>query len=309
MEAEPLHVPVMVREVVEALRPFEGGWFVDCTLGLGGHGEALLEASPQVRLLGVDRDGGALALAKRRLLRFGERLRTFAGDFRDVTGWSALLPEAPAGILTDLGVSSYQLKAGRGFSFRDERALDMRMDPSQGEPASALLERLSEEDLVRILREFGEEPFARPIARAIAAAKREAPLESAARLAKVVEAAVPARARGRLHPSTRTFQALRIAVNDELRGLGAFVERAVETLRPGGRLAVLAYHSLEDRPVKEALRRLARGCVCPPRLPVCTCGRLPRVTLPHRKALRPSPEEVAANPASRSARLRVAVKR
>lgn len=309
MEAEPLHVPVMVREVVEALRPFEGGWFVDCTLGLGGHGEALLKTSPHVRLLGVDRDGGALALARKRLLPFGDRLRTFEGDFRDVEGWSALLPEAPAGILADLGVSSYQLKAGRGFSFRDEGALDMRMDPSRGEKASELLERLSEEELAQLLREYGEEPFARPIARAVAAAKREAPIESAARLAEIVEAAVPARARGRLHPATRTFQALRIAVNDELAGLGAFVEKAVKALRPGGRLAILAYHSLEDRPVKETLRRLARGCVCPPRLPVCTCGRVPEVDLPHRKALRPSPGEVAVNPASRSARLRVAVKR
>ncbi len=309
MEAEPLHVPVMVREVVEALRPSEGGWFVDCTLGLGGHGEALLEASPSVRLLGVDRDGGALALARKRLLPFGDRLRTFQGDFRDVEGWSALLPEAPTGILADLGVSSYQLKSHRGFSFRDEGALDMRMDPSQGEPASELLARLSEEELSRLLREFGEEPFARPIARAISAARREAPIESAARLAQIVESAVPVRARGRLHPATRTFQALRIAVNDELRGLAAFVEKAVEALRPGGRLAILAYHSLEDRPVKETLRSLARGCVCPPRLPACTCGRLPRVDLPHRKALRPSPAEVAANPASRSARLRVAVKR
>jgi len=278
-------------------------------VGLGGHGEALLKTSPHVRLLGVDRDGGALALARKRLLPFGDRLRTFEGDFRDVEGWSALLPEAPAGILADLGVSSYQLKAGRGFSFRDEGALDMRMDPSRGEKASELLERLSEEELAQLLREYGEEPFARPIARAVAAAKREAPIESAARLAEIVEAAVPDRARGRLHPATRTFQALRIAVNDELAGLGAFVEKAVKALRPGGRLVVLAYHSLEDRPVKETLRRLARGCVCPPRLPVCTCGRVPEVDLPHRKALRPSPGEVAVNPASRSARLRVAVKR
>jgi 16S rRNA (cytosine1402-N4)-methyltransferase len=299
----------MVREVVEALRPEDGGWFVDCTLGLGGHGRALLEAGAGACLLGLDRDADALGLASARLAGAEGRFKALHANFKDVDRWAPLLPEAPAGILVDLGMSGFQLKSGRGFSFHDASALDMRMDPSGGESARNLLNGLPEKDLARLLRSYGEEPFAGRIARAICRERLSAPLEDAATLARIVSEAVPAAARGKLHPATRTFQALRIAVNRELDGLEGFVERAADLLRCGGRLAILAYHSLEDRAVKDTLRRLAKGCVCPPRLPTCACGRLPAIDLPHRKALRPSAEEVSANPASRSARLRVAVKR
>lgn len=299
----------MVREVVEALRPEGGGWFVDCTLGMGGHGRAILEAGASACLLGLDRDAGALRLAAERLSGSAGRFRALHTNFKDVDRWAPLLPEAPAGILVDLGMSGYQLKSGRGFSFQDSSALDMRMDPSAGESARDLLDTLSEKDLARLLRTYGEEPFAGRIARAVCRERLSAPLEDAATLARIVEEAVPAAAKGRLHPATRTFQALRIAVNRELEGLGEFLERAVGLLAGGGRLAVLAYHSLEDRTVKETFRRLSRGCVCPPRFPACACGRSPVTDLPHRKALRPTPAEISANPASRSARLRVAVKR
>jgi 16S rRNA (cytosine1402-N4)-methyltransferase len=306
MAVAPLHVPVMPREAAASLLAHEGGWFVDCTLGMGGHSATILGASPDARVLGVDRDPDAVSLARAALGPFGDRFRSVRSDFKDVGAWEHELPESPRGILIDLGLSTYQLKAGRGFSFRDEGALDMRMDPGSGTSAASFLARVGEEELVMVLRSFGEERQARRIARVILKAREEAPIADAARLAAIVEGTVPAFKRGPIHPATRTFQALRILVNRELEGLGAFLEKAVLMLPKGGRIVVLAYHSLEDRIVKETFRTLARGCICPPRLPACACGRAPSLRLVSKKAMRPSPAEVAANPSSRSARMRVA---
>lgn len=300
----------MLAEVIQALRATEGGTFVDCTLGMGGHARGILEASPAACVVGVDRDADALAIARRNLAPFGDRLRPVHANFKRIADWSAALPTPPRGILADLGMSTYQLRAGRGFSFRDEGPLDMRMDRTSGAPALEFLATADEEEMARVFREYGEEPYAWPIARAIARRRaEEAPVSTGRELAALVEQMVPFhKRRGMLHPATRVFQALRIHVNAELEGLDAFVREAADLLEPGGRLAVLAYHSLEDRIVKQAFRDLARGCVCPPRLPVCGCGRTPVLRLLSRRAEKPSEEEVASNPAARSARLRVAVK-
>jgi len=302
METGSLHVPVMVREVAQALRAEQGGWFVDCTLGLGGHTRAILESSHDARVLGVDRDGAALDLAQQSLAPFGDRFRGVRANFKDIETWESSLPEPPRGILVDLGMSTFQLKSGRGFSFADEMALDMRMDPDAGISVKDFLNGAPQEEIARVLKECGEEPFARRIAQTIVESR---PVESAAALARIVEHAVPNRFHGRLHPATRTFQALRIHANGELEGLGEFVREAVGLLSRSGRLAILAYHSLEDRIVKQTFAALAKGCICPPRLPICACGRVPELALVPRKAGRPSAEETARNHASRSARLRV----
>jgi 16S rRNA (cytosine1402-N4)-methyltransferase len=293
----------MVREVAQALRAERGGWFVDCTLGLGGHSRALLESSPDTRVLGVDRDGSALSLARESLAPFGDRFLGVHANFKDVSAWSAHLPEAPAGILADLGMSTFQLKAGRGFSFADAGALDMRMDPSAGHSAAEFLNSAPEEDVARIFKEYGEEPFARRIAHSIVERR---PVEDASTLAAIVEHAVPNRFHGRVHPATRVFQALRIYVNGELEGLGEFVTEAFALLVRGGRMAVLAYHSLEDRIVKNRLRDAAKGCTCPPEIPVCVCGGHPRVRVLTRRPVVPGEDEIRANPRARSARLRAA---
>jgi len=295
----------MVREVAQALRAEQGGWFVDCTLGLGGHTRAILESSPDARVLGVDRDGAALDLARQSLVPFGDRFRAVRANFKDIQVWQENLPEPPRGILVDLGMSTYQLKSGRGFSFSDESALDMRMDPDYGLCAKDFLNEAPQEEISRVLKEYGEEPFARRIAQTIVESR---PVESAAALARIVEHAVPNRFHGRVHPATRTFQALRIHLNGELDGLGEFVREAVGLLAHGGRIAILAYHSLEDRIVKQTFAALAKGCVCPPRLPICACGLKPALALVARKAGRPSAEETARNNASRSARFRVGEK-
>jgi 16S rRNA (cytosine1402-N4)-methyltransferase len=308
METADLHIPVMAREVVASLRAEEGGWFVDCTLGMGGHSKAILLAGAGASVLGVDRDPQAVEIATRALAPFGTRFRCASANFKDVDAWAVQLPGPPKGILVDLGLSGYQLKAGRGFSFRDGGSLDMRMDPAAGRSAEELLAAVTEAELAGILKRFGEERMARRIARSIVEARAESPIRDARRLGDIVARAVPRPKAGQIHPATRTFQALRIAVNEELEGLGAFLERAVGLLSEGGRIAVLAYHSLEDRIVKQTFAALAKGCVCPPRLPLCACGRRPVLRLPYRHALRPGAEEVAANPASRSARLRVGEK-
>ncbi len=298
----------MVREVVDTLRVDPGGWFVDCTLGMGGHSRAMLEASPSVNVLGIDRDSEALERASAALAGFGPRFRSVHANFKDVAAWRSVLPEAPAGLLADLGLSGYQLRAGRGFSFRDEASLDMRMDPEEGESVAEFIAAAGEDDLAGVLRTFGEEPFAKRIARAVVSAREQAPIRDAATLAGIVEKAVPRKFHGRIHPATRTFQALRIHVNRELENLRGFLEEAVDALQTGGRIVVLAYHSLEDRIVKETFRDLARGCICPPRMPVCGCGRTKTLRLVTRGAQRPGPDEVAANPASRSARMRAGEK-
>jgi 16S rRNA (cytosine1402-N4)-methyltransferase len=305
------HQPVLAEEVVKMLAPRAGSLHVDCTIGGGGHTERILEAaSPDGRVLGLDADPAAIARVGQRLARFGDRVVLRQANFREL---GTLAPEAGFdavdGILLDLGLSSYQLAdAERGFGFRSGGPLDMRFDTAHGEPASALLARLDEVALADLLRRYGEEPHARRIARAITDARRVAPVDTAERLAAVVEGAVPRRPgpRGRIHPATRVFQALRIAVNGELEALDEVLGAALGLLRPGGRLVVLAYHSLEDRIVKRFIAAERRGCTCPPSFPVCVCGRVPRLRSIGPQPVVPSEAEVAANPRARSARLRTA---
>jgi len=287
------HLPVLVEEVSFLLRPRCGGWVVDATVGMGGHAEALLtQGAPAARLLGIDGDPEVLARARARLSRFGSRVVLSHGNFRHLAALahSAGVTEAET-VLLDLGVSSYQLEAsGRGFSFQTQAPLDMRIDPSRGSTGAELLRRLSEAELARLLREYGEEPYARRIARAIVARRRRAPLATAQDLVAVVKAAVPRRAwPRRTHVATRTFQALRIAVNDELGALAEALPQAARLLAPGGRVGVISFHSGEDRVVKQAFRALAKG---------------PYVLLTP-SPIRPSRDEVRANPRARSARLRI----
>jgi 16S rRNA (cytosine1402-N4)-methyltransferase len=302
------HLPVLVAETLAALEPARGGLYVDATVGLGGHAEAILRAAPEARLLGIDRDPDALALAAQRLAGFGDRVRLAAGTFdRLAEILAAAGGEAePAGILADLGVSSLQLdRPERGFSFRFEGALDMRMGGS-GRTAADIVNQSSEAELADILREYGEEWQARRIARTIVLARREKPIETTADLRAVIDRAKGGRREreGRVDPATRVFQALRIAVNDELAGLERFLDQAVQLLASEGRLVVISYHSGEDRIVKNKLRDLSRGEADP------VTGR-PRaesrvLELLTKKPVRPSEDEVAWNPRSRSARLRAA---
>jgi 16S rRNA (cytosine1402-N4)-methyltransferase len=308
-EMEIGHLPVLAEEVVTMLAPAPGSLQIDATLGGGGHSERILEAtSPDGRLLGLDADGAAIAKVERRLRpRFGDRLVLRRANFRTL---GAVAPDAGFGqvdgALFDLGLSSYQLAdAERGFGFRTGGPLDMRFDTSRGVPASELLATLDADELTALFRRYGEEPFAPRIARAVVRERATHPISTAEDLAALVERVAPRTPPGRrrVHPATRVFQALRIAVNEELReGLAA----AVDLLRPGGRLVVLSYHSLEDRIVKRFFQAERRGCVCPPEVPVCVCGHQPRLRLVTRKSLTPGHEEVAANPRARSARLRAA---
>lgn len=303
----PVHVPVLRGQVVALLAPAAPGTLVDVTVGLGGHAEALLEAAPGFTLVGLDRDPRALELARERLERFGSRVTLLERRFSQLPEVLATLPgPAPSAILADLGCSSLQLDSPeRGFSFRHDAPLDMRMGAG-GPTAADLLAEADEEELVRILWEYGEERRSRAIARAVVRRRRQRPIRTTRDLVElVVEILGPGR-RGRVHPATRTFQALRIAVNDELGELERFLEPAVRSLRPGGRLAVISFHSLEDRIVKHTLRRLSGRCSCPPGAPECRCGAVPLVRLLTRRALRPGAEEIEANPRARSARLRAA---
>jgi 16S rRNA (cytosine1402-N4)-methyltransferase len=304
------HLPVLVAETLAALQPDRGGLYVDATVGLGGHAEAILAAAPAARLLGIDRDPDALALAGRRLAGFGDRVRFAQGNFDQLPELLGGLAEPwaarPAGILADLGVSSLQLdRPERGFSFRFDGPLDMRMGGS-GRTAADIVNQSSEAELTDILKEYGEEWQARRIARTLVLARREKPLETTADLRAVIDRAKGGRREreGRVDPATRVFQALRIAVNDELAGLERFLDQAVQLLDGDGRLVIISYHSLEDRIVKNRLRDLSRGEADP------VTGR-PRaesrlLELLTKKPVRPSEAEVAWNPRSRSARLRAA---
>ena len=285
------HEPVMVPQVLELLAPSRGGLFVDCTVGLGGHSRALLEAGAS-RVLGLDRDPAALAAAREALAAFADRIELIHADYRDL---DRVLDERGiarvAGALADLGVSSMQLDAeGRGFSFRRDEPLDMRMDQSRGPTAAEMIRDAGEEALADAIFRFGEERHSRRVARAIAAARREAPIETTGRLAAVVRRAVPYRGHQRIDPATRTFQAMRIWVNRELEGLDMFLERAAARLLAGARLALITFHSLEDRIVKHAFRAMEKGS-----------GALRIVT---KRPLVPADEEVARNPRARSAKLR-----
>jgi 16S rRNA (cytosine1402-N4)-methyltransferase len=302
---EFVHEPVLAREVVELLRPGPGLLFLDGTLGGGGHSALFLEAGAHV--IGMDKDPRALAAASARLARYGEAFRAVRGDFRDARNvLAALGMDGVDGALVDLGVSSPQLDdPSRGFSFREGGPLDMRMGP-EGQTLAELLDRLDERELAGILSTYGEEPFARPIARAIKRAVEAGEPLDTARLAELVGGAIPRKAwPKRIHPATRTFQALRIAVNDELGALAAWLESLPRLMKSGGRAGAIAFHSLEDRAVKEKFRALCQACVCPPGMPVCGCGAKATFTPVTRKPAMAGDAEVARNPRSRSARLRV----
>lgn len=305
-EREVGHLPVMADEVVETLAPRPGSLQIDATLGGAGHAERVLEASaPDGRLLGLDADGAAIARSARRLARFGDRAVLRQANFGQL---AEVAPDAGFseidGLLLDLGLSSFQLAdVERGFGFRAGGWLDMRFDTSRGRPAADLLATMDPGELAALFRRYGEEPFAGRIARTIGETRRHSPVETAEQLAALVERAVPTPRGRRTHPATRVFQALRIAVNDELAALEAGLTASLALLRPGGRLVVLSYHSLEDRIVKRFIATEQRGCVCPPEVPICVCGRRPNLRSLGRSCT-PSAAEVAANPRSRSARLR-----
>lgn len=304
------HLPVMVEEVMSALSPLPGSFHIDATVGSGGHAVRILEAAtPDGRLLGIDADMAAVERSRRRLARFGERATIVHGNFEDI---ASLARDAGFGqvdgILLDLGLSSDQLADGaRSFSFRARGPLDMRFDVGRGVPASEVLATYGLDRLVRLFRELGEEPEAARVARAIVAGRGRAPIRSGQELAALIETVLGAAGRRRRrHPATRVFQALRIHVNRELEVLPVALESSLHLLRPNGRLCVISYHSLEDRIVKRFVARERRGCVCPPELPVCVCGRDPRLAPVGRQPQVPTSAEVSTNPRSRSARLRAA---
>ncbi|MDR0324563.1 MAG: 16S rRNA (cytosine(1402)-N(4))-methyltransferase RsmH [Oscillospiraceae bacterium] len=298
------HVPVMPRECVKALNPHKGGVYLDGTAGLGGHSELLLEGGGQVICL--DRDADALNQCKARLGRFGDRVRFLHGNYREM---DRLLSEAGAGlldgILLDIGVSSMQLDTpGRGFSYRHDAPLDMRMDGSQSLTAEEVVNEWDARQLVRIFYDYGEERYAPQLARGIVAAR---PLKTTAELAETIIESMPARGRREAqHPARRVFQAIRIAVNGELDALEEGLPAALKRLKPGGRLAVISFHSLEDRITKRVFAEAAKGCVCPPSFPACACGKSPSVRIIGR--WRPLQKESEENPRSASAVLRVAEK-
>lgn len=306
------HVPVMLEEVVEHLRPRAGGRYLDGTLGLAGHSLGLLRASGGgAELVCLDRDAEALSLARRRLEEFPGRAHTFHLAFSafeaalEELGWDGL-----DGAVLDLGVSSLQLdEARRGFSFMADGPLDMRMDASGGlAPARVLVNKGHFEELKRIIRDLGDEPLGGKIARAIVRAREQEEITSTSRLAEIVAKAYPPdrRREARNHPATRTFMALRMAVNQEIEELRMFLTRIVQHLKPGGRLAVISFHSAEDREVKESFKYFARGCRCPMTQQICTCDRTPVYRVLTKKPQAPTEAEVARNPRSRSAKLRVA---
>lgn len=305
------HAPVLVQEILDLLEPAAGATVVDATLGPGGHAEALLERmGTSGRVIGLDRDPAALDFARARLARFGDRFVAVHADHRDlVPRLQAMGVVIVDAVLADLGISSYQLDdPDRGFSFAADGPLDMRMDPASGDATAAdLVAGLDAAALETLIATWGEERFARRIARAIVRERGRAPIATTRRLAALVEeVAGPAARRFKIHPATRTFQALRIAVNREIEGIPAFVSGAVSLLRRGGRVAVVSFHSLEDRAVKRALHELADRCTCPPGLPVCGCGRENIVRIVTTRAVVPGADEVASNPRARSAKLRVA---
>jgi 16S rRNA (cytosine1402-N4)-methyltransferase len=300
----------MPEEVLAALAVRSGGRYLDGTLGGGGHAALILErGAPDARVLGIDQDAAALARTTERLADAvtGGRLITRQGNFAElghIADEEGFLPLD--GVLLDLGLSSDQLAdAMRGFSFASDAPLDMRFDTSRGQPASELVNTLDEAELADLLWRYGEERRSRAIARRIVRARERTPITRTTELARLVAEAVPGRPGG-IHPATRTFQALRIAVNDELGSLERALPAAVEALAPGGRLAVISFHSLEDRIVKTFIRAEARGCICPPELPACVCGREPRVRDLARHPVTTGPAEVAGNPRARSAKLRIA---
>jgi 16S rRNA (cytosine1402-N4)-methyltransferase len=305
------HVAVLVDEVRELLAVQPGQTVVDATFGAGGHAAVLAEdLSGRGKLIAIDRDPSARRFFEQLARRVRVQTRFLRGPFDVVLGQLAANGVRADAILFDLGVSSMQIdRPERGFSYAHDAPLDMRMDPSDPVSARDIVNESSERELATLFQRYGEERHARQIARAIVSRRREHPYERTGELVETIRASVPAPRRfGDGHPARRVFQALRIAVNDELGSLERALPAVVEMLRPGGRLCVISFHSLEDRIVKRFLAEQARGCICPPELPVCRCGHEPVLRLLTRKAVRPSPREIAANPRSASARLRAAVK-
>ena len=305
------HQPVLVREVVEWLRPSPGRRYLDGTVGSGGHAAAILEAStPNSQLLGLDQDEEAITAAAARLREFGTRVSLRNTNFAELTGAAANLGWSTVdGVLFDLGVSSHQLDSPeRGFSFMQSGPLDMRMSRQQTPTAAELLAEMSEGELKRILETFGQERRVRQIVRAIVRARTRQRIATTTDLAEIISVAVGGRRGERIHPATRTFQALRIAVNHELENLERGLAAAVELLAGGGRLAVISFHSGEDTLVKHYFRRLSGQCICPPDFPVCRCQPQTSLKVLTRRPITPSPAELAANPRSASAKLRVAEK-
>jgi len=301
------HIPVLLEKVVEGLAVKPGGLYIDATVGEGGHAEAILEASfPDGCLLGIDVDDEALKKAAERLARFKGRVALVKANYRDLASIARREGFFQVdGILFDLGFAFFQVEdPQRGFSFYLNGPLDMRSDRSGKTSAYHIVNRIPEEELADIIWKYGEEPKARRIAKAIAQAR---PIRSTLELARIVEQVVGSG--GKIHPATRVFQAIRIAVNQELDNLKEALPQAVELLKPGGRLAVISFHSLEDRIVKEFFRQESRDCICPPEMPVCVCGHKATLKVITQKPITPSPEEVEANPRSRSAKLRIAERR
>lgn len=298
------HVPVLYREVLTGLQVRPGGRYIDATIGAGGHAAGILDTStPDGRLLGLDADPEAVAFAQNTLRRFGNRALVVTGNFRDLKAVALAHGfEQVDGVLMDLGFSSRQLAAAdRGFSFDKDGPLDMRLNPTQGLTAAELIDELSEAELADLLWRYGEERYSRRIARVIVAAR---PVTTTGQLAELVAKRVGRREK--IHPATRVFQALRIAVNDELGALTEALPQARDLVRPGGRVAVISFHSLEDRLVKQFYQQEARDCVCPPDVPICVCGHRATLGVVTRKPIQPSDEEINRNPRSRSAKLRIA---
>jgi len=303
------HIPVMLAEVLDAFYPVRDSVIVDGTLGGGGHSEGMLEKYPRCRIVGIDADADALEYAGKRLSVYGDRAKIFRGNFRDIPEiLSRAEEEKVGGILLDLGVSSHQLEKGeRGFSFLNKGELDMRMDTRMGESAYNLVNERSKSELQRIIKMYGEEKWASRIARNIVAKRAENPIRTTSRLSQIVSDSIPGKFQSRrIHPATRTFLALRIAVNSELENLKSVLRGALSVLKEGGRICVISYHSLEDRIVKQFFVENEKGCVCPPEIVQCVCNRKVLIKRIVKKPLRASKEEVDLNPRARSALLRIA---
>ena len=304
------HVPVMVQEVIDYLITDNRGIYLDCTVGVGGHAAKILEmTSPDGRLIGIDIDPQALALAEENLSLYGDRVSLIHGNFADL---GQILNEQGIskvdGVLMDLGVSSLQFDTpSRGFSFRFSGPLDMRMDQSVEQPISYDLDRKDVNELAEIIRDFGEERWAKRIAANIVEARKKSPPTTTTQLAEIVKRSVP-RSSEKIHPATRTFQALRIYKNRELENLEIGLEQAVSVLRSGGRICAISFHSLEDRIVKHTFRAMARGCICPPKSPICVCGHKPTLKILSKRPVTPREEEIKVNPRCRSAKFRAGAK-
>lgn len=303
MAAENVHTSVLLAETIELLAPMPEEVFVDATLGLGGHTKALLETEATLRVIGIDQDAAAMAMARERLSAFGNRVEFRQGNFSEIRKFV----DNADGILADLGVSSLQFDSeSRGFSFRFDAPLDMRMDAgSEDETAAELLERLSEEEIANLIYGYGEERFSRRIARRIVERRNSGnPVRTTKELADLVQRSVPHKPKDKIHPATKTFQALRIVVNRELEVLEGFLKDAIDLLKPNGRLAIISFHSLEDRMVKQAFLKASGKCQCPPRIPQCICGAKRLVEILTKKPITAGDEELDLNPRSRSAKLR-----